>query len=87
MSLKFAFGHAAYNARSNFGWTQEEVAEAIGISVRWYQKIEKGEYLPSATVMLRLIILLEINTAQFNEKVGINYAGLLLSNRTKADLT
>ena len=32
MSLKFAFGHAVYNARSNFGWTQEEVAEAIGIA-------------------------------------------------------
>lgn len=87
MSLKLDFGHAVYQARTNFGWTQEEVAEAICISVRWYQKIEKGEYLPGATVMLRLIILLEIDTAQFNEKVGINYAGLLLSNRAKADLT
>ena len=74
MSLKFAFGHAVYNARTNFGWTQEEVAEAIGISVSWYQKIEKGEYLPSATVMLRLIILLEINTAQ-----SVSYTHLSLS--------
>lgn len=85
MSLKLDFGHAVYQARSSFGWTQQEVAEAICISVRWFQKIEKGEYLPGATVMLRLIILLEIDTAQFNEKVGLNYAGLLLSNRAKTD--
>ena len=48
MNLKLKFSKAIYHARIELGYTQEEVAEAVSISKRWYQKIESGEKLPGA---------------------------------------
>lgn len=65
------FSTELYHARGEKGYTQREVAEAVSISVRWYQRVEKGERLPSSLVMLRLIIFLDLNIENFKEEVGI----------------
>ena len=67
LSIKFRFSSAVYRARRKKGLTQEQVAEVVDISVRWYQKIEKGEVLPSTELTLHLIEYLEINAADLAE--------------------
>ena len=54
MSLKTAFSREVLHARTSLGLTQEQVAEAASISVRWYQYIESGTFLPSSVVTLPL---------------------------------
>lgn len=46
-TLKFKFASAILNSRIKHGYTQQQVAEATSISVRWYQRIEHGERLPN----------------------------------------
>ena len=65
MSLKSIFSHEVYRARSELGLTQQEVADAISISVRWYQYIEKGASIPGSIVMLRLILFLNLDVNTF----------------------
>ena len=45
--LTRVFAHEVFHGRSRSGWTQQAVADRVGVSLRWYQKIEKGEVLPS----------------------------------------
>lgn len=61
MSIKHRFASAVYHARKEKHLTQERVAEALDISVRWYQLIEYGKRLPSTTLALRIIAYFEID--------------------------
>lgn len=49
------FAHEVFHGRSQSGWTQQVVADRVGVSLRWYQKIEKGEVLPSFFVGICLM--------------------------------
>lgn len=69
--LKSVFSGAVYHKRIAMGLTQEEVAEAISTSVRWYQRIEKGQVLPSFLVGLRLIVLLNLDVNQLLKVVKV----------------
>lgn len=60
-----------FHARTKHGLTQQKVAESVSVSERWYQRLEKGENLPSALVMLRLILLLDIDIEDLREEVGL----------------
>ena len=40
------FAHEVFHARDHQGLTQQEIADQVFISLRWYQKIEAGEVLP-----------------------------------------
>lgn len=44
--LAMAFAHEVFQGRTRSGLTQHAVADQAFISLRWYQKIEKGEVLP-----------------------------------------
>ena len=46
--------------RRELKYTQQQVADAIGVSVRSYQKWEQGEYEPPATALLRLLSWLDL---------------------------
>lgn len=39
--------------------------------MRWYQRVEKGERLPSSVVMLRLILLLNLDVEKFREEAEV----------------
>ena len=69
MTLKFAT--AAFKARTGLGYTQREVAEAISISVRWYQKLESGQKLPGSVTLVRLVLFLHIDMEEFREEAGL----------------
>lgn len=50
--------------RKRQGYTQKEVAEAIGASVRSYQKWENGEAAPDSHNLIRLVNFLDIQDIQ-----------------------
>ena len=53
-SLPSRFGKNVALLRALVGLTQEQAAEAIGISTRYFQSVEAGEYVPSLPTLLRL---------------------------------
>ena len=55
MSIRCRFSKAIYYARKEMGITQAQAAEALDISVRWFQIIENGRCLPSATLALKFV--------------------------------
>lgn len=71
MELQMKFARSLYHSRTSLGYTQNAVAHAVSISVRWYQRIEKGERLPSATVLIRLVLLLGIDLEDCREEAGL----------------
>ncbi len=71
MTVQAKLAKQTKNARRHLQYSQYEVAEAISVSVRWYQKIEAGQKLPNAIVMLRLILFLKLDPEDFREEVGL----------------
>ena len=71
MPINSKFSTEVYHARDALGYTQREVAEAVSVSVRWYQRVEKGEKLPGSLVMLRLILFFNLDVEKFREEVGL----------------
>ena len=74
MSVKLVrktFSDEIYHSRMRMGLTQQQVAEAVSVSVRWYQHLEKCTYLPGAVVMLRLILCLGIDVEVFRESLDL----------------
>lgn len=71
MHLHFKFSGKIVKARLEQGYTQREVADAISVTVRWYQRVEKGERFPGAVVLLRLILFLHLDVEDFREEVGL----------------
>ncbi|MBQ2938964.1 MAG: helix-turn-helix transcriptional regulator [Clostridia bacterium] len=72
MKLKHKFAKTIFYARSEQKLTQAQVAENADISVRGYQRLEKGEYEPRLPTALKLMIALQINPNEFAEEVGID---------------
>ena len=58
--LARVFAHEIFQARSRLGRTQQKTADTVFISLRWYQKIEKGEVLPGFLAGVCLMRLFEI---------------------------
>ena len=81
MRMKFKFSGILLKARLELGYTQSEVAEAVSVSVRWYQRIESGAKLPGTVITLRLILFLNLNIEELREEVGLIV--LVSSNRRK----
>ena len=59
MKMAYKFASALLKARTELGYTQSEVAEAVSVSIRWYQKIESGRRFPGSVVLVRLVLFLE----------------------------
>lgn len=71
MKLQMKLSQSLLNSRNRLGYTQDEVANAVSISVRWYQKIESGKRLPGTMVFIRLAVLLEIDLKDYREVVDL----------------
>ncbi len=48
------FGRNVAGLRKRLGSTQEELAEEVGVSARYIQSVEAGEYFPSIQFLVRL---------------------------------
>ncbi|MEM0173291.1 MAG: helix-turn-helix transcriptional regulator [Sulfolobaceae archaeon] len=51
--------------RSDFGFTQEDLAYLIGVPYQQYQKWENGKNMPSVNVLMQLAQLYEIQLEKF----------------------
>ena len=71
MTLTMKFAEALYAARDAKKLTQSQVAEAVSISVRWYQKVEAGLRLPSTIPAIRLMLFLGIDIEELREASGL----------------
>lgn len=71
MSISSKLSLLLYSARMAHGYTQAEVAEAVSISPRWYQRIESGTRMPGTSVLLRLILFLDIDVEEFREEIEL----------------
>ena len=67
MTLTMKFAEVLYAARDAKKLTQSQVAEAISISVRWYQKVEAGLRLPSTIPAIKLMLFLDIDIEELRE--------------------
>ena len=72
MPIQQIFSKALYHARIKQQLTQKQVADAVSVSVRWYQRIESGEKLPGTLVMLRLILLLGLDVEELRGEVDLD---------------
>ena len=71
MKMKMKFATALHRARTELGYTQDEVAEAVSVSVRWYQKIESGRKFPGAVTFVRLVLFLHIDVEELRDVAGL----------------
>lgn len=55
------FGERLRKRRIAFGVTQESVADQVGITLRWYQRIERGENTVSIDTLLALSRVLSVS--------------------------
>ena len=59
--FQFIFSQELYTARIRRNYTQAQVAESVSISLRWYQRLEKGVGDPTFPVAMALVALLGID--------------------------
>ena len=71
MKLNTVFSRKLFSARSRLGYTQSQVAEAVSITLRWYQRIERGERVPSFPVALSLMSFLGIEIHDLSKAVSL----------------
>ena len=67
----FVFSTGTPQARTALGYTQREVAEAVSVSVRWYQKVESGRGIPSGVTTIRIVLFLHLNLEDIREEAGL----------------
>ena len=71
MSIISKFSQQIYYSRKERNLTQEQMAECLGISTRWYQDIENGKHLPSAELTLKIIAFLAIDGKSLRENEDV----------------
>ncbi len=57
-------GDAFRSERQNKGLSQEQLAEAAGISRNYYGSVERGEKMPSALTVLQIAEALKLTGAE-----------------------
>ena len=58
---KLTIGDRIKEARKNQGFTQEKLAEILGVSVEFVGQIERGQKLPGMQVFIKLIEVLNVS--------------------------
>jgi transcriptional regulator with XRE-family HTH domain len=58
------FGKRLRQLRTDAGWTQEQLAEAAGITTTYTSDLERGTKVPSLTIVLRISRAFRIGVAE-----------------------
>ena len=69
-SINHCFAGAIYRARISRGMTQQQVADFLGRTKRWYQKIECGHSKPNLSDTLLLMALFQIDATELIKEAG-----------------
>ena len=76
MSIISNFSRQIYYSRKDMGLTQEQAAEALNISVRWYQNIENGKHLPGVELALKIIAFFGIDGKALRDEERVYISSL-----------
>lgn len=71
MSLKSKFSSEVYHARKEKDYTQLEASNALYISKRYFQRIEKGEKFLSTELLLEFGKFLDIDLNKLKDEVNL----------------
>ena len=58
VACRTRFGRNVAELRKSKGLTQEQAAEQLGVSARYFQSLEAGEYWPTLPKLLEMRIIL-----------------------------
>lgn len=61
------FGAVVRRVRKTYAWTQEDLAERSGLTSTYIGQVERGDKVPSLTVVLKLCLALETLPAELLE--------------------
>jgi transcriptional regulator with XRE-family HTH domain len=64
------FGEVVRRVRKEYAWTQEDLAERSGLTTTYVGQVERGDKVPSLTVVLKLARALNVLPAQLMESFG-----------------
>jgi transcriptional regulator with XRE-family HTH domain len=64
------FGAVVRRVRKEHEWTQEDLAERSGLTTTYVGQVERGDKVPSLTVVLKLAHALNVLPAQLLESFG-----------------
>jgi len=68
---KKILGKKIRELRKSKGFTQEQLAEKLGIDNKHLSKIEKGDHMPTYKVILKLAETLQLNIYDFNTQSNV----------------
>ncbi len=58
------FGGKLRTLRQQYGWSQQKVSELLEVSRPYVAKMERGEKIPNASMILKIADLFEVTTDQ-----------------------
>ena len=64
------FGAVVRRVRKGYEWTQEDLAERSGLTTTYVGQVERGDKVPSLTVVLKLAHALNVLPAELLESFG-----------------
>lgn len=65
------FGEIVRGVRKEHAWTQEDLAERAGLTTTYVGQVERGDKVPSLTVVLKLAMALEVTPSAMLETFGL----------------
>jgi transcriptional regulator with XRE-family HTH domain len=66
------FGEIVRRVRKGYDWTQEDLAERSGLTTTYVGQVERGDKVPSLTVVLKLALALNVHPSQLFETFGFS---------------
>jgi len=65
------FGEVVRGVRKGHAWTQEDLAERAGLTTTYVGQVERGDKVPSLTVVLKLALALELTPSDMLQSFGL----------------
>lgn len=66
------FGRLIREARKSQNMTQEKLAECMNCSLRWINRVERGESNLNWKDMIRLLLIVQLPLEKVAEEIGLN---------------
>jgi XRE family transcriptional regulator, regulator of sulfur utilization len=64
------FGEIVRGVRKEHAWTQEDLAERAGLTTTYVGQVERGDKVPSLTVVLKLALALDVHPSDIFKTFG-----------------
>ncbi|MBV8546827.1 MAG: helix-turn-helix transcriptional regulator [Acidobacteria bacterium] len=65
------FGEVVRGVRKGHAWTQEDLAERAGLTTTYVGQVERGDKVPSLTVVLKLALALELTPSDMLQSFSL----------------